>query len=293
MSRQGPSLSHPQSWPFRKATGGTNRDLGSRRAQQISPFPRGATPPPQTPPPWSVPPVPCTESGWCQVCVYSWFLFTHEAVTGVGTAGGTWREVEPPGVWGVPGPGSAEWVSPNPGRGCRVTGTRIHTGTALAWIWVTLPSTPGGSKAASITPHSFGVQGTAWGRCRLPPPREEQRGLPQGWGLLLDAAGEWGHTPGVPTSPGVTVLQEKRVGGLGGLKPPPPLPQGPCGRTRACRMSERETIPLTTSLSSTTTNRWTWRGVTQGGAEGVQGPRPSPPRPPSTRGQLPRPRPGG
>lgn len=45
-----PSLSRPQSRPFRKATGGTNRDLGSGRAQQIPPAPRGGrTPSPGTP----------------------------------------------------------------------------------------------------------------------------------------------------------------------------------------------------------------------------------------------------
>lgn len=82
-------------------------------------------------------------------------------------------------------------------------------------------------------------------------------GAAHGWRLLLDAAGECGSCPRCPRQLGGHSKrgQERRVGAPGGAESPPQLPQGPCGRTRACRMSERDTMPLTTSLSSTTTSR--------------------------------------
>lgn len=59
------------------------------------------------------------------------------------------------------------------------------------------------------------------GAAGSPPPREGQRGLPQGWGYCWMLLVSGGIPRGSPPARGGTVLQKKRVGGLGRTEPPP------------------------------------------------------------------------
>lgn len=95
------SLSHPQSWPLRKATGGTNRDLRSGRAQQIPPSHGGATSPSHIPHPHPMPPMPSALSQGGARSVFIRGFSSHTKQWRVwaqpGEPGG-----KPPGAWGGP-----------------------------------------------------------------------------------------------------------------------------------------------------------------------------------------------